>query len=63
MRPAEEEKKVRHRQLEAIRRMDDDTLLMAHAYGYQDPNIDTGNIPVNAALESRLLTRLSDQTR
>ena len=58
-----EEKEGRRRHLEAIKKLDDDELLTAYAYGYRNPNLDWGDPVVKAVIDTRLATRIAAGTR
>jgi len=63
MRLTQEEKEGRARHLEAIKKMDDDALLIAYAFGTATyPNIDVYDPLVRAVLEGRLLTKIAEGT-
>ena len=49
--------------VQAVKALDDDTLLAALYFGYRNPNLDPNSSLVKGVLESRLLTKISDGTK
>lgn len=51
------------RQIAAIRKLTDDELWLAYWGGYKDPNVDAYDPITKAVIESRLLSKIADETR
>lgn len=57
-----EEVEGRKRQLAALRKLGDDDLLIAYAYGFKDPNVDSGDTLTKAVLDTRISMRMEKLT-
>jgi hypothetical protein len=49
--------------INAVRKLDDDSLLVALNYGYTDPTLDRNDPVVRAIIEGRLLTKIAEETK
>jgi hypothetical protein len=64
MRETPQEKEGKHRHLEAIKGLEDDTLLLAYAFGRTTyPNVDVADVLVKAVIDTRLATRIVEGTK
>ena len=50
-------------QINAIRKLDDDSLLVTLYYGYTNPNLDRNDPAVRTIIEGRLLEKIAQETK